>query len=519
MACGTTALALAAWWSHYIAAGGGRFVYAVDDAYTHMAIARHLAERAHWGVTRYEFSGASTSLLWPVLLAIVDRIVGVRIMTPLVLNLLSAVTLLAICALAFDRFGVGKRWQALLLSMIALGASLPWLALIGMEYTLHVAATLVLATLALRTFTEPLPSTRLDAAVALAAAFAMATRYDAVFVVVPVLIVVVVSRGWRVAALSAACAAVPPLAYAAFAVFHGWPAFPSPVMLQAMSGGTPLLSTATGWVRIPVRNLLDTPGLPVLAGLAVSGVVWLAVRRDRDAQQRAILALLFIFLCSTAGIMAVTPPTDVYSAHLIALGVMAVALTGWQARAAIAASRWLQVAAAIAVAAAVASLGGRTWEQYESAMDLARTTNRIDLTLAGFLRAHPQPGRVLLESLGAPTFFTDQRILDQVGLGSRETMQATLSGSYDAAFMRRTAAAMDVRVAAVFEPFDAVPADWTCVGSWLDRGTPEITFYAVDPTLREPLRAELRAFEASPATAPAGPPSAVHTLELGRCRL
>src|SRR5581483_1175602 len=146
---------------------------------------------------------------------------------------------------------------------------------------------------------------------------------------------------------------------------------------------------------------------------ALGGFAWLAARRDRDAQQQAALALLFIFLCATAGIMAVAPPSDVYSAHLIALGVMAVALTGWHARTAIAASRVRQVAAAIAVAATVVSLGGRTWEQCESAMELARTTNRVDLMLAGFLRAHPQPGRVLLESLGAPTFFTDQRILDQ----------------------------------------------------------------------------------------------------------
>ena len=65
-----------------------RIVYALDDPYIHMAIARHVVEDAVYGVTPYQFSSASSSPLYTLLLAAANYVFGVREVLPLVVNVL-----------------------------------------------------------------------------------------------------------------------------------------------------------------------------------------------------------------------------------------------------------------------------------------------------------------------------------------------------------------------------------------------------------------------------------------------
>src|SRR3954469_20292123 len=64
----------------------GHLVYALDDAYIHMAIAKNLARYGTWGVAGDTFSASSSSPLWTLLLAGSFRISGVRDAIPLILN-------------------------------------------------------------------------------------------------------------------------------------------------------------------------------------------------------------------------------------------------------------------------------------------------------------------------------------------------------------------------------------------------------------------------------------------------
>src|SRR5262249_52497480 len=89
-----TALVVAATAVVSVHRGGGHFVYGLDDAYIHMTMARTFAQHGVWGIAPDRFASASSSPLWVLVLAAIDRVIGVHEITSFVLNILIAVLLL-----------------------------------------------------------------------------------------------------------------------------------------------------------------------------------------------------------------------------------------------------------------------------------------------------------------------------------------------------------------------------------------------------------------------------------------
>src|SRR5437867_2278914 len=97
-----------------------RIEYAIDDTYIHMAIAKHLSRNSIWGVTPYEFSSSSSSILYTLLLAALDRLQIQARLVPLFLNLLFASLSLVIFAVLLRRHGVNPRAAVICLVAIVL---------------------------------------------------------------------------------------------------------------------------------------------------------------------------------------------------------------------------------------------------------------------------------------------------------------------------------------------------------------------------------------------------------------
>ena len=131
----------------------GHMVYALDDAYIHMAIAKNFARHGVWGVTPYQFTSTSSSPLWTFLLSAVFFVFGVNNITPLVFNVLFATVLVfalgwVLESLASLRFP-GLYVLGVLLSVIFF-SPIPSLVFTGLEHILQTLVTLLLVCYASR---------------------------------------------------------------------------------------------------------------------------------------------------------------------------------------------------------------------------------------------------------------------------------------------------------------------------------------------------------------------------------
>src|SRR6185503_658112 len=117
---------------------GGHLIYALDDAYIHVSVAKTLALHGVWGCTPFHFSSSSSSILWTVMLGAAYRAFGVHDSIPLVLNVALAVATLVVADAALLRFGASALLRAAALLGIVIAFPLAGMVLMGMEHILHV---------------------------------------------------------------------------------------------------------------------------------------------------------------------------------------------------------------------------------------------------------------------------------------------------------------------------------------------------------------------------------------------
>src|SRR4030095_15165234 len=214
-------------------ATGGRLIYALDDAYIHMAVARNVAQAGVWGCTPFHFSSSSSSLLWTALLALVDAVTGVHDVTPLVLNVLVAVATILVAERALRRFGVPPLLRAVALLGLAVAFPLAGMVLMGMEHILHLLLTIAFAAAAVATLTAPAPEAapvRRTAALCALGAL-LATSRSEVFFLAGLVCLALLVRGQFVRSLAIGAAALAPVAaFGAYSLAPGRLLLPNSLM-------------------------------------------------------------------------------------------------------------------------------------------------------------------------------------------------------------------------------------------------------------------------------------------------
>ena len=487
-------------------AADGHVVYALDDTYIQMALAKNLAAHGVWGVTQDAFSGAGSSLLWPPLLAAIDLVAGRGERAPFVLNVLAAAVLLAIAAGVLRRH-VPSRWiQTLTLALLVVAVPLAVLPLVGMEHALQAVAALTLAVTGVRSCvaTGDREGRRLFAWASLAALCAVAVRYDTAAVLVALIVVTAVTRRWRRAFIFALCGAAPAVIYAAIARLHGWPLLPSSVLMKQRLLGVHVL-TWHGLADVAgggaLTALVHSPALFVLVLAAVAQLAsGPAGDADPDERERRLLLAVFAGAALVHVQFGRLGWLYRYEAYLIALGIVANAASLGRWLAAPWPRRPLRQWAALAVllVLCVQPLLLRGMMAAREALADIRELYGHEYQLAQLFGRHPIDGALLLGDLGMITYYSDMPIVDTGGLATLELIEQARENRYDRDLVLRVARSHGVRVSIAGNPA-AGAESWICVAEWtaLAEPHPDPTyFFAADSETAAALERNLHTFVA-----------------------
>ena len=492
---------------------GGNLVYALDDTYIHMAVARNLAEHGTWGTDPHEFAPATSSLVWPLLLAGVFALAGPANGAPLGLALASALGLLAASRWALRRAEIPPHLQVAGLLLLVVATPMPTLVLTGMEHLLHAALTVVLAGIAATRLTsgpDPGPGWLAASGWDLGgiAALAVATSYEALFLAGLIVLALGWQRRWRQALATVAGSIAPVIVFGIVSSTHGGLFLPSSLLLKSATASSlhafspgPVLA---GWYT----RLAYTPELLVLLLLALL----LAGHAIGDGRRREVaLCMLFAGTLGTHTLLASVGWLFRYEAYLVCIGVLAVLpLAARRVGEGLAgdprpARRWLAAASASLI---LLPLGVRATQALTRAVPATNNVYCQHLQMARFVREYLGGRTVALNDIGAVSYLTDAKVVDLSGLADVEVAMARLSGSYDATWLASHALARGVDVAMVYAGAlgPVTPPGWRRVGAWrLEHnvvcGDDTVLFYAVRPGSDAALRAALAEFG---PTLPAG---------------
>ena len=403
----------------------GHLVYALDDTYTHMAMARTVAEHGLWGCTPFHFGSASSSPLWVVLLAAVGVIAGVRDAAPMVLNVVFAVVSLGVADFWLRRATASALLRAATLVGLVLVLPMPAMALYGMEHMLHTFLTIAFAAAAAAALSinqrREAPSHRETLVLAVMAALLGASRYEGLFLVGLVCVVCVLVGRWRQGVAIGAVAALPAVTLGLVSLANGSLFLPNPLVIKAGGEGASMMATlfkpigGADWAALQQN--------PRLLGVVIVGGIAALVEAARPRGIRRVSVLLPVLLVLSVALhvhFAFSSAFWVYryDAYLEAFAVFAGGAVLAQAAAAWPGPRWISgVLSAAAVTGAVFALGDvRNAVTSENEIDATSTTYREHYHMAQFVRTYFPGQVVVVNDIGVMAYRSEADALDMFGL-------------------------------------------------------------------------------------------------------
>ena len=278
---------------------GSTFIYALDDPYIHLTIARNLLLHGSYGINPGQYAAASSSPFWVVMLYILNLIFGVNTYYPLIINFILAFILLITADFYLRKLNLHWLPLTFILISILFTSYVTAMVFSGMEHLLQALVTILFLMTSIKViFPEDNSGNKTTGnLIFLIMLSAMMTgiRYEGMFLVFPLFVLLIIFRKYIAAAAVAVAGAVPILISGFISVGHGWFFLPSTLLIKGdyfnASGIGQMIRAFTynGYFQLSA-----SPALVVIAAVCTGSVIYF-YNKDRSLKTKyTILNILYL---------------------------------------------------------------------------------------------------------------------------------------------------------------------------------------------------------------------------------
>jgi len=486
----------------------GNIIYATDDAFIHMAIAKNFVNHGIWGVTKYGFTSSSSSILWTLLLSFIYFLTGVNHIVPIVLNIFFSIVLIISLYILLKNFGFKSLYLFLILMSIIFFTPLPILVFTGMEHVLHTLITIIFVHFAGRDLSEEHSQKKNKFPVLLTALSPLVTmsRYEGMFLIFIVSLLYMFRKRFLYGIILFITSMLPIAIFGFISMAHGWYFLPNSVLLKGHITTGSLKSIFLFFYNTYQIIITNPHMLVIITGTVI--IFYLQYSKDNLLWKYNVIMPLIFILVSLFHIQFARISTKYffrYEAYLVALGLFAMSIS-WHDYV----HKNLSFKSdkkSLPKYFAMAFLGiffilPLAERGYNSLIYTVKSTSDIyrqQYQMSLFLKKFYKDRSIAINDLGAVSYFSDVKILDIWGLGSIEVAKLAVENKYNADEIYKLSVEKQVEIASVYD-LDTVPSDrWIKVAEWHMKdyviAGEYISFYAVNRSETDKLINNLKKFK------------------------
>lgn len=485
------------------------FVYTLDDAYIHMAMAKNFAAHGVWGISPFEFTSSSSSIIWTLILSGFYFVVGPNQYIPIVLNLIFAILVLDSSYRILKKRSLKNPAIMLILVLLIFVSPLPPLMFTGLEHVLHIWLSILYIYYVSEELSVSLNRSDFILLAVLSALLPL-TRYESLFLISVTFLLFLLSGKFFRGTILLLSSIIPVAIFGLISVEKGWSFFPNSMLLKA---GLPDMASISDILKFIsfIYGAFVPHGLQIvfiIAGIALLfSVIYFRSRIKKllaDSDVTLIILLLSNILLYS--LYSKSGWTYRYQSFLIALGIVILSIIFYK-YVYLSFKRKLLINSVITVILLFPLLYF-TYSSFKLIKSIPQASSNIyeqQFQMAKFVNMFYNGRRVALNDIGAVNYFSEIHCVDLWGLGNLDASKMRRSGIFGEKEIFDLTTNDKADIAIVYDSWfleegsSVLPPGWKKAGEWkinnnIVASDDRISFYALKPDEEQRLIEYLKKF-------------------------